>query len=170
MPQGELFIKTKGSITPKQGASVGDGWIDAYLQWGVSFSETALSALMTPAPNKDAVENKSRIVNGKRVRRDSQYAKKDERDVSIEMHITAKSKSEFFDNYSRFCSEVLDAGFFDIKSIYCQSLIFRMTYLSCSQFSEFVQRLAKFTLRLNEPDPSNRGATDNWEEQEQEQE
>ena len=48
---GELFINGK----------------DAYTTWGISMDDTSLSALMTPAPNKDLVENKSRLEHGKRV-------------------------------------------------------------------------------------------------------
>lgn len=45
MPQEELFINGK----------------DAYTTWGISMDDTALSALMTPAPNKEFIENKSRM-------------------------------------------------------------------------------------------------------------
>ena len=40
MPQEELFINGK----------------DAYTTWGISMDDTALSALMTPAPNKEFIE------------------------------------------------------------------------------------------------------------------
>ncbi len=156
---GELFIKSHTGISPINGSAVtidGETWIDTYLQWGLSFSDTALSSLFTPAANKAVVENKSRIQNGKQIIRDSSYVKKDERDVSLEMHITARTKAAFWDNYNRFISEVLDYGFMDIKSTYRQDLVFRMTYISCTQFSEFIQEMAKFTLKLNEPDPTNR--------------
>ena len=33
---------------------------DAFGSWGIVLDSTALSALMTPAPNKDFIENKSR--------------------------------------------------------------------------------------------------------------
>lgn len=49
MPQEELFINGK----------------DAYTTWGISMDDTALSALMTPAPNKEFIENKSRMEHGK---------------------------------------------------------------------------------------------------------
>lgn len=162
MPAGELFIKNHDGIEPTNN-SLKDGWVDAYLQWGVSFSETSLSLLMTPAPNKAAIENKSRTHNGKAVIKGQQYVKKDERDVSLEMHITAKDRTEFWERYDRFCAEVLDYGFLDIKTVYRPNNVFRFTYLSCTQFSEFMQEAAKFVLRLNEPDPSNRGIDDSTE-------
>lgn len=142
-------------MTPVNG-SLSDGWVDAFLQWGVSFTATSLSVLMTPAPNKQPVENKSRLEHGKRVIKDTKYVKKDERDVSLEMHIIARDKTDFWDKYDRFCSEVLDYGFIDLRCAYRPTKVFRMTYESCTQFQEFMEELAKFTLRLNEPDPSNR--------------
>ena len=155
MPKGELFFRNHDGITPVNG-SLSEGWVDAYLQWGVSLTDSALSALMTPAPNKSVVENNSRIEHGKRVIKNPVYSKKDERDVNLEMHINAKDKTDFFDKYDRFCSEVLDYGFIDIKSVYMPTKVFKMTYVNCSQFTEFIQQLARFTLRLNEPNPKDR--------------
>ncbi len=174
MPKGELYIRRQDDMLPvnhsafrfEEGAFVEDAdgvWIDAYLQWGVSFSETALSNLFSPAPNKEPVENKSRTKHGKQIIRDKALVKKDERSVSLEMHITANSVEEFWNRYDRFISEVLDNGFLEIRSRYRKDKVFRTTYVKCTQFSEFVQQMAKFILSLNEPDPSDRepNETDN---------
>ena len=167
MPKGELFFRIPG-----------DNWEDMHERYGISFTEKSLSLLMTPAPNKEAIENKSRLEHGKRVVRKQQYVKKDERNVDLEMHLTASGKDEFWSRYNAFCEDFLDKGFFDIAVSHVKSddgvtitgvsgklKVFRMTYLSCLQFSEFIQELAKFTLRLNEPDPDNRGAADKWEDE-----
>lgn len=155
MPAGELFLRMHEGITPVNGSLV-DGWVDTYKQWGMSLTDTALSSLLTPAPNKAAVENKSRLEHGKRIVRDTAYVRKDERDISLEMHITADSREQFWDRYARFCSEVLDHGFMEMRNAYVPALVFRLTYMSCNQFSEFDGMLAKFTLRLNEPNPHDR--------------
>ena len=169
MPKGELFFRLP------------DGnWVDVYDSYGVSFSQKSLSLLMTPAPNKAAIENKSRLEHGKRVVRKPQYVKKDERNVDLEMHLAAPDKTAFWQRYNGFCQDWLDKGFFDIaishvtntngatvtvgQTSYGTLSVFRMTYLSCTQFSEFQQQLAKYTLRLNEPDPSNRGGVDAWDD------
>ena len=178
MPKGELFIKRTSAVTigstdteaKRALYSYNNGvftqsdsgeWIDVYMRYGVSFTESALSALMTPAPNKKLVENKSALQNGKKVITDTQYVKKDERDVSIEMHITAPSKAVFWQRYDLFCTEQLDYGYIEIINAHVPTKVLRMVYLNCSQFSEFVERLARFTLRLCEPDPTNRGVTSN---------
>ena len=174
MPKGELFIKHHSGMTlgnnvrysynSTTGKFVADNngvWIDAFLQWGVSFSENGLSSLSAPAPNKKNVENKSRLQNGKQIIKNPSYVKKDERALNIEMHITAPSKEAFWQRYDGFCTDVLDYGFIEIVNGHIPTKVFRMEYNSCSQYSEYMQQLAKFTLRLTEPDPTNRTFTDN---------
>ena len=142
MPKGELFIK-----------DVNGYWQDAYTTWGVSFNETAISALMTPAPNKDYIENESRIEHGKRV--DVSNAKKDSRDLNLEMHLSASSKEDFLSKYYAFCNE-LAKGTLEIKVSYILDVVFKTVYKSCSQFKEYNMGLAKFQLKLEEPNPDDR--------------
>lgn len=137
MPVGELFIN--GS--------------DAYSTWGISLSETALSALMTPSSVKERVANESRLEHGKRVVNTN--VKTAFREVTLEMHLTAQSKAEFLTRYANFCS-VLEQGQLNIRTSYQQGVVYKMLYVSCSQFSEFNLRLAKFSLRLLEPNTKDR--------------
>lgn len=137
MPVGELFINGK----------------DAYNTWGVSMDETSISALMTPAPNKELIENKSRLEHGKRVLISS--PKKDERNLTLQINITASNEIQFFTRYSSFCEE-LDAGVLDIRIKYQPNVVYRTNYISCSQFSQFMFGIGKFVLKLNEPNPKNR--------------
>ena len=118
---------------------------------------------MTPAPNKEALENKSDLQHGKRVDRDTDDVVKDERNFSLILNITASSEEEFLTRYGRFCTDFLDKGFFDIRTPYVPDTIYRVTYLDCTQFTEFDRNIGKYTLSLNEPDPTNRGVTDKWE-------
>ena len=134
---GELFINDK----------------DAYLEWGVSMDDTSLSALMTPAPNKELIENASRLNHGKSVITDG--AKKDERNLTLQLNLTAPDKDTFFERYESFCKE-LDSGVLEIRTKYQPAILYRTIYLSCSQFSQFMQGIGKFVLRLNEPNPMNR--------------
>ena len=153
MAKGELYIKTSAT-SQIQGNE--NGWVDAYDVWGVSFTDTALSALMTPVSVKKPIENKSRLEHGKKVIENNAYTKKDERDVTLEMHIKAPTKALFWQRYDNFCEQVLEKQFILIKSGYRPAKVFHMTYESCSQFSEWMQQIAKFTLKLNEPNPANR--------------
>lgn len=135
--KGELYINGK----------------DAYETWGMSLSDTSLSALLTPPPNKDYIESKSRLENGKSVILDN--VKVDERDVTLQVHFTAKSEAQFFDRYSSFCEE-LKGGKLELRTSYQPTVIYRFVYVSCQQFSQFMRGIAKFSLRLNEPNPENR--------------
>lgn len=134
---GELFINGK----------------DAYTEWGISMDDTSLSALMTPAPNKGFIENKSRLEHGKRVI--ASNPKKDERNLTLQLNLTAPDKDAFFARYDSFCNE-LDSGILEIRTKYQPSIVYRTEYLSCQQFSQFMQGIGKFVLKLNEPNPMNR--------------
>ena len=136
---GELFINGK----------------DAYTTWGISMDETSLSALMTPAPNKELIENKSRLEHGKRVV--SANHKKDERNFTLQINLTAPDKDTFFARYDSFCGE-LTTGVLEIKTKYQPNVVYKTIYLSCSQFGQFMQGIGKFVLKLNEPNPNNRSS------------
>lgn len=139
MPKGELFING----------------LDAYERWGVSLSDTALSALMTPAPQKKIISSKSRLKDGKSIVVNN--PKVDERSVSIIIHLIARSEAEFFSNYEKFCNDVLAKGYLTIETKFQQGVIYKMEYENCSQFSQFMRGIAKFTLKMTEPNPNNRG-------------
>lgn len=135
---GELFINDK----------------DAYTSWGISMDEDALAALMTPPPMKDFVENKSRLQHGKLII--SGVPLKDERDVQFSINITAKTREDFLSKYNSFCIE-LATGFLNIKTKYQTGIIYKTVYRSCQSYSQFDGRIGKFLLKLNEPNPNNRG-------------
>lgn len=134
---GELYINSK----------------DAYSTWGISLTSNSISALMTPAPNKSFIENKSRLEHGKRVI--TTNPKVDERNVTLELQLTAKSETEFFNRYESFCEE-LATGILNIRTKYQPTITYKMIYLSCNQLSQFMRGIGKFTLKLCEPNPKDR--------------
>lgn len=144
MLKGQLYINGK----------------DAYLTWGIFLDETALSALMTPAPNKEYVTNKYRTKNGKEVFKYN--PRLDERDITLPINMTAKDTDTFMMNYARFCEEVLAKGELVIRTRFQPNVWYRCIYLSCTQFSQCIREMAKFSLKLNEPDPSDRGETSKY--------
>jgi hypothetical protein len=137
MPKGELYING----------------LDAYDEYGLSLESSALSALMTPPPNKPLIENKSRQEHGKRVINSVPFI--DERELNLQVHIKANNTDEFIEKYLKFC-DVLALGSIEIKTRYEKDKVYRLNYLNCTQFTEYRMGLAKFILRLNEPNPSNR--------------
>lgn len=130
--------------------------IDAFTRWGIVLGDTSLSALMTPVPNKEFVSNKSRLTHGKSVIVNSPVM--NERSISITFYLLAVDKTDFYSKYDDFCASVLSTGRIDIRTKYQQGVTYRTIYDSCSQFSQFEQGIAKFVLKLTEPDPSNRSA------------
>lgn len=139
MPKGELFINNR----------------DAYNVWGISMDSSSLSALMTPVPNKEFIENKSRLENGKRVITTS--PKVDERNIILTFNLTAKDETEFFERYNSFCQE-LATGVLNIRTKYQPDTVYRTIYLSCNQFTQFMRGIGRFSLKLVEynPSPENR--------------
>lgn len=134
---GELYINSK----------------DAYSNWGISMTTSSLSALMAPPPNKEFIENKSRLEHGKRVI--TTNPKVDERNLSLELQLTAKTESEFFSRLSKFFQE-LETGVLNIRTKYQPTITYKTIYLSCGNFTQFMRGIAKFTLKLCEPNPKDR--------------
>lgn len=130
--------------------------IDAFTRWGIVLGDTSLSALMTPVPNKEFVSNKSRMKHGKSVIMNSPVV--NERSLSITIYLLAVDKADFYSKYEDFCASVLSTGKVWIRTKYQQDVVYRMIYDSCSQFSQFEEGIAKFVLKLTEPDPSNRSS------------
>lgn len=130
---------------------------DAYETWGVSLEDGAVSTLMTPAAIKDLVSNTSRYEHGKRVL--TKLVMVDSRDLTLEMHLCAKTKSDFLSKYAKFCEEVLETGVVDIITTHQPDIEYHCIYNSCSQFGQYMFGLAKFSLKLTEFNPKNRTVT-----------
>lgn len=128
---------------------------DAYTTWGVFMDSTGLSTLMTPAPLKEYITNKSPLTAGKKVKPTTPMV--DERDLTLTVFIKAASLPEFLQQYRAFVTE-LQQGDIVLQTKYEAGVTYRLKYISCQQFSNYNGRLGKFMLRLNEPDPSNRTA------------
>lgn len=126
---------------------------DAYLTWGVTMDDTSLSALMTPPSVKAYIENNDRTEHGKRVIIDN--VRVDSRDITLQLNLTARSEEEFFSRYSSFCDE-LSKGILDIETSYQKGIVYHCIYQSCSQFSQFMRGIGKFTLKITEFNPKNR--------------
>lgn len=140
MAAGEFYINNK----------------DTYTTWGISMDTSSLSSLMTPPPMKDFIENKSRLEHGKRVI--TSNPKIDERNITLTFNLTAKNEEQFFSRYNSFCEE-LATGVLHIKSKYQPNIVYKTIYLSCNQFTQFMRGIAKFSLKLVEPNPTDRSIT-----------
>jgi len=126
---------------------------DAYSTWGITLSEGAIAALLTPAGKKDYIQNSSRMENG--IRYIDNLNRWKERTVDLPFNLTASTPEIFISRYKSFCEELMK-GRLELRIKILPGMIFRFIYKSCTQFAELRCGIAKFSLNLIEPDPSNR--------------
>lgn len=142
MPAGELYLRRGGS------------WVDAYTEYGLSLEDEGLSRLMTPAPQKEPVQNKNMAMNGTAIKGGVGY--KDVRTLSLPIHILAPTRESFFSQYWKFCNEILDTGWVHVRHSALSGVEFHFRYVDCQQCSVYHRKMAKLTLSLEEPNPNNR--------------
>lgn len=135
---------------------------DAYRTWGVSLDPSALSALMTPPPLKPFVSNKSGAEDGKEVlgvSTDEERAffrpRLDSREITIAINLTARTEAEFLQRYNSFVDE-LTKGVIHLSTQWQAGVVYKLVYLSASQFSQLRRSVASISLRLEEPNPRDR--------------
>ncbi|MCC8155486.1 MAG: hypothetical protein LIP01_15665 [Tannerellaceae bacterium] len=80
----------------------------------------------------------------------------DERDVQLPLLLTARNEQEFLSFYNSFLAE-LQKGVIETQVICGEiDITYYFIYISCQQFTQMNLRMAKYVLRLNEPNPTNR--------------
>ena len=138
MPKGELFINGK----------------DAYKTWGVSLEDGAMDSLMSPLAMKQDIVNESRLEHGKR--HINIRPKVDEREIALPMHLSARNKDEYLARLAAFRRELEGGEEIVLSTSHEMGVYYRCIYRSCTPFSAFLGGLAKFSLKLTEPDPTDR--------------
>lgn len=127
--------------------------VDIYKQYGAFIDAQGISALLTPPAQKDRLQYNSRLQHGKQV--DTTHNRLADRDLTLTLTITARDEAQFLDRYAAFC-ELLKAGTLNISTNIYSDVVYRCNYISCTQFTQFYTQMAKFSLKLNEPNPSDR--------------
>lgn len=130
-------------------------------KWGVSFTDSSVTALMTPAPKKEYIKNKSPLKHGTQVlTSNSAIPKTDERTVQLTFFLKAPTLASFLMKYRAFVNELKKGAINLTMHIWENKTYFKETYhliyQSCNQYSEFNGHLAKFVIKLSEPNPENR--------------
>lgn len=129
---------------------------DAKKTWGIVFDSSSISSLMSPAPMKSYIENASRTEHGKRIVTNSSLAKVDYRSVNLTFALYANTEDGFFSRYASFCGEIQNTGELTIVISVQPTIAYKLIYKSCSQFTQYNNRLAKFSLKCEEPNPRDR--------------
>lgn len=156
MAKEVLYLKTgKTTSTASSDTNAQNGWVDAYLKYGLSLEDGALSKLIAPAANKKPVGNSNALTGGVAYL-GSSVGVKDERQLSLDVHICASTKADFWTKYSSFCAEILDHAVGDhirLKHVDDGMRVHHFVYQNCEPFMQFQGEMAKFTLILLEPHP-----------------
>lgn len=127
---------------------------DAYTTWGVSLEDGALEALMAPPPRKPSIVNESRLEHGKR--RMDLAPRIDERELTLPIHLVAATKAQYLTRYGSFLTELRNKEYIVITTSHQPNERYKCMYVSCQQFRQFIDGMAVFSLRLTEPNPSDR--------------
>lgn len=127
---------------------------DMYVTWGATLAKGAYEALLKPAPNKVLVQNKSRLNHGKMVIANKDTCKTDERDITFSVWIRGESQMDYLIKYKSFLEEIT-SGLILLK-IPNLDMTFKLTYLNCSNYGDYGLTMGKLTLKMNEPNSSDR--------------
>lgn len=143
MPHGKLYIRS--NRTNRE-------WVDAFDTYGLSFEPGSLFKLMTPAPGKDGNSIKPVGTHGVAYS-GSTIGFKDERIFSMDMHIVASSEADYLTKYAAFCANVIDCGYFQLKTSTEPGKVYHLIYKDCQPSKQFLSGMAIFTLTVKEPHP-----------------
>lgn len=130
--------------------------LDARAKWGIVANTKLMAALLAPPAVKDPIQSESRLEHGTRTIIPQGSVKLAKRDIALEVGLTAPNLTEFYTRYKSFIEE-LTSGWLKIASPkFLPGVIFNCRYVSCTQFTNYNGRIAKFILKLEEPNPNNR--------------
>lgn len=120
--------------------------------FGATLLAGAYSALMTPAPLKDFIENNDRSKDGTDVLVNN--PRKAERDVTLSFLIEGSSKEDYHTHYSTFLSELYKGKIL----LYVEELdeTFRLLYANATQFENWRLHACRIAVKFREPNPANR--------------
>ena len=131
---------------------------DTYSTWGVILAENSVEQFIAPPPLKEYITNDSALENGTQVLTESAALPRvAARNLTVEVNILATNNADFRTKLAAFTT-VLKGGVLTIRLTDHTAEYFHCLYQSCTQFTDYNGRVAKFALRLIEPNPANRTA------------
>lgn len=136
---------------------LGDLYINGNDAWGmyrVAMGEGFIQTLLTPAGNKDFIENESRLENGKRVVFNN--PKVASRDLTLTFNIHGDTQEGYMLNYKAFVA-VLQQGKVVLR-VPDLDMTFTLVHKRSSSFALDRNRLnSRLSVKFEEPDPTSRG-------------
>ena len=126
------------------------------LRFGVIATPNTLSTLLLPPPVKEPISNQSRLEDGARYEFPQGEVKFDKRELSLELHLIADDKYQFYERLENFYNKLKDGNLALTVIDENHSIDYHFIYQSCSQFTQFNRGIATLALKLIEPNPANR--------------
>lgn len=128
---------------------------NAKSEWGVVTTGNTLSALLAPCSLKDRPTFNSRLEDGTRI--DNSNPKVAQRELNLEIQMTADSPAQFYARHDSFCAE-LEKGEFTLSTSERPGVVYHLLYNSCPQYTQFCRGIATLALKCTEPNPKHRTA------------
>lgn len=128
---------------------------DAKREWGVITTPNTLSALLAPPPMKEYPTFSSRLQDGSRI--DTSKPKVAQRELNLEIQMTANTPAQFYARHEAFCEE-LQNGSFTLCTTDRPNVVYHLNYTSCPQYTQFCRGIATLALKCTEPNPKHRTA------------
>ena len=149
--KGSAFIKRaegEGSATDSR------SYVDIYDNYGVSFVKGSYLTLIKKSAAKDYVVNNSRLEDGVQIVASSDYAKYNSRSFSVTILLEASSREQFVSRIENFTEKIARGAFYlKVPSV---KRVFLLVYNDMEIKQEFRKYKATFTLKLTEPNPTDR--------------
>lgn len=139
---GDLYFYKNGNTPPSEPFDPSE-WLDAWYEWGVGLEDGALDVLMTFKPNKEPIANKNVTAEGAFYVTGGGLV--DERQVSIPIHIVAMDKADFLLKRAAFYNAI-KGGMLTMRIANPVEATYKMYYLACQQYTQFLSGIAKFVL------------------------
>ena len=130
------------------------GYTDIYTEYGVSFIKGSYIKLLNKGKTKKPVKNESRLENGVRIGAPTHLHMLSNRTVSLDIIMEANSMQQFVERYEAF-TEKLCEGMIYLK-IPSRYRVFKLVYNGITPKQEYRNKMATFTLEMEEPNPNDR--------------
>lgn len=124
---------------------------DGLLNYGILIENVSISALMSPPPLKEILENDIPNVDGVEI---YDNAKINKRTLSLSFMLTAKNQTEALSRYNSFIQQLFYGRFTLI--IPRVNMKFRLLYINCTTYKAWFEGSSKLVITVVEPDPTNR--------------
>lgn len=126
---------------------------DAYSTWGCFLGNNSIDSLLTPPAAKKRISNESNLLPGKQILDYPNVLSS--RDVVLVVYFKGAQYMDIYNRIEAFIKELLQGiAVFTLDEF--PIIKFKLDYDSTSSLKQVNGRLAKLSVKLNEPNPNDR--------------